>query len=122
MTISNMDQVAPETYTAIHTDKLRGHKHNDLIIIYSKLNELFPHNTNIQASELFVPQWFGTDYVNIRRGVSVPLDKPIGCTFEQMATLGKQTMNRKVKGGVDRVLFYHTDTILSICGMRPFNL
>ena len=117
-----MAQVAPETYTVIHTNKLNGHRHNDLIIIYSKLEELLPDNDKAQGTGLLAPQWFGTDYVNSRRGVSIPLNNIIACTFEQMATLGKQTIQRQVRGEIARVLFYHTDKIISINGMPPYNL
>lgn len=56
------DQVSKETYTPIHTNKLRGHKHNDLIVIYSKFEELLPNNENKEAVGLLIPQWFGTDH------------------------------------------------------------
>jgi len=77
-----------KVFIPIHTTKLRGHHPNDLIIIYSKYQDLETKELNPEFMGKYVAQWFATDYVNDKRGISMPVSTPLLFTYEQMANVG----------------------------------
>ena len=115
-------------YKPVHTKRLRGHKPRDLIIIYSKYEDLMPGD-NITREELYIPQWIGTDYVNNKRGLSIAFDEVNICTYEEMAELGLRNINQKLAElgtrSIDhycksnRVFFFYHDRIMAINGINP---
>ena len=107
-------------FVPIQTEKLTGHHPNDIIVIYSKYEDLENKNLNPEFIGKYVPQWLVTDYVNSRRGISLPMSQPILCTYKQMYSMGRENMGKYCKGKINRILFYYSKTIISINDMTPF--
>lgn len=103
-----------------HTIKLRGHRKNDLIIIYSKYEDLVTEYQTPEAMGLNIPQWFCIDYTTMMGGISRPLPEPSICTYEKMKEEGIATMEEHYNVKIKRVLFYHAEKIFLIKNQAPF--
>ena len=105
------------------TNALSGHHENDLIIIYSKYEDLLAaHITpNPAMKGKYVPQWFMTDCVSDTRGVSIAPKTATVCeNYREMATFGKESITSVTTGKVRKVLFYYSPSIIHVSGSRPF--
>lgn len=114
-----VNDIVPE-----HTDNaISGHHENDLIIVYSKYEDLVADDTKRDPIHLgkFVPQWFMTDCVSDTRGVSTTPDQPTLChSYGDMAHFGTRSINRVVPDGIRKVLFYYSTCLIKVSGMEPF--
>jgi hypothetical protein len=109
------------SYQPTITTKLRGHGPNDLIIIYSKFEDLISKERHIESAlGKYIPQWFGIDYQTETSGITIPADQITICTYEQMEEFGRKMMKGVVKGKIAKVLFYYSDSILAVNDMDPF--
>lgn len=116
------EQKTPKSNIPVHTENLKGHHENDIIIIYSKYEDLFPikENQDPNALGLLVPQWFGTDCVNERRGVFLPTNEPIICTYKEMEEMGRKGLSEMINGKLRKAIFLYKSNPISINGMQPF--
>lgn len=109
-----------------HTDNaLSGHHPNDLIIIYSKYEDLLEHdqeqNANMKGG--YVPQWFMIDCVDDTRGFSTSPTKALVCqSYEQMDRFGREAIlnARTSKKNIRKVVFYYVTSVTSVSGIQPF--
>lgn len=108
-----------KAFTPNHTQKLRRHHPNDIIIIYSKYEDVKDDNHPDYVSKFF-PQWVGTDYVNDRTGITIPLNELILCTYPQMANLATKYISQVCNSKVRKILFYYSPTVIVINNMEPF--
>ena len=116
-------------YRPVHTKRLRGHKPRDLIIIYSKYEDLISSGDSTKGKGLYIPQWIGTDYVDATKGISIPFDNIIICTYKEMADVGIIMMNRKLAElgttnidnycKINRIFFFYQSRIMTISGVTP---
>lgn len=106
----------------LHTDTIRGHNYDDLIIVYSKYEEMVkdPSKRDPRAKGLYAPQWFATDLASKTTGIFIPAQTPILCTYEEMEELARKRMKSTVNCEFSTVKFYHRDTVMVVNGMDPF--
>jgi len=107
------------------TNALSGHHENDLIIIYSKYEDLAwdPAEQEPDKMGLYIPQWFTIDCVRDTRGISCSSGIPTLClSYRQMEEMGRKTVERMpIKAfKIRKVLFYYTKETISINGQDPF--
>lgn len=108
-----------------HTDNgINGHHENDLIIIYSKYEDLL--STDIERDPTligkYVPQWFMTDCVSESRGISTTPNRPMLCdSYRQMEQYGCDSITRATKREIRKVLFYYSKCILKVSDVEPFS-
>ena len=94
---SDTKEKKEKRYIPVHTKRLTGHKPRDLIIIYSKYEDLILNDDNDTTGKgLYIPQWLGINYVSNNRGLTMRFDELTICTYEEMAKLGIKIMNDKL--------------------------
>lgn len=111
-----------ETSSPLHTDKIKGHNPNDILIIYLKYEDMVKDETKREsyAKGLYVPQWFATDLVSETAGIFLSTNTPTLCTYKQMEEMARNKMDRFIRGGVSAVKYYYSNTLMSINGMNSF--
>ena len=109
-----------DKYIPEHIPFLQHQNEDDLIIVYSKYEDLLP-NSDPKCMGKFVPQWFITDYVNENRGVFIPAGKTIMCTYKEMEEFGMAQINHQLSANIKKVLFHHSERILKVNNMDPFD-
>jgi hypothetical protein len=112
-----------ENYPLKHTNTpFSGHDENDLIIIYSLLEELCT-DVEENARGILVPQWVMTDCVSETRGINAPCGVLIPCySHKEMESVARHIIGAQSISPfeVREVKFFHTHSLLSMNGMKPF--
>jgi hypothetical protein len=102
----------------IHTDHLKGHDASDIIVVYSKYEDII--TTPQVQKKLYFPQWICTDMVTETSGIWLPMPQRVACTYEEMKDLALNGLKNLVSGPFGNIKFYYQSTILVVNGTTPF--
>lgn len=105
----------------IHVDQLKGHDAHDIIVVYSKYEDVITKaKEGPIPKKLYFPQWICTDMVSESSGIWLPMPQLVACTYEEMKELALLGLKDAVKGPFGPVKFYYQSNILTINGATPF--
>lgn len=105
--------------TPHHTSKFETINKDDIVIIYSKFEDLFPSNKQKELKGRFVPQWVGMGMINETSGFCVNFSKqPIICqSYQEMINFATKQLETDKIG---KVSFLYKKNVISINEMSPF--
>lgn len=109
-----------ETCTPIHTNIIKTEGDHDIVILYSKFEDMFDESEDKNMAKTFIPQWFVLGPIDDKTGICVTLaDIPTVCeTFGDMLDF---VFKRPGMNGIEKVLFCYRDYIVFINKGCPFN-
>lgn len=102
-----------------HLNKMMLKNDDDVIIIYSKFEYLYPINNKYNG--WYVPQWVSTDVVSKTRGIHLPLNSGVICqNHRQMKDLALFRITKAVSFKPRNVYFYYANGKFKMNNTDPF--
>lgn len=104
-----------------HIDKFETEKKNDIVIIYSLFEDLFPNKIMPMTQGTFVPQWVGMGMIDDQSGFCVNFSKkPTVCqNYTEMTNFAFKKIGTK---NINKILFFYQNYCITINERDPFGL